>query len=159
MKKLFFTIAALLGICMFVACAPDNEDKIVGKWVVTRYRSIVHDITSGTYEDVTYTETDTEYPGYDTVEFKADGTTLWHMNDYYVQSGLFSNPYREYDWLIRSDKLYIYSGTLENNRWDYSILELNRNKLYIEGSHDNYPPLYGHHYIEETRYYTFKRVQ
>ena len=139
-------------------CDPVEHSKyeklIVGKWEVNTYYHWHHDFTdeSLSYEE-TITPSDTNYIGYDSMEFNTDGTTLWHMSDRYVHDGMFDNPYRTFTWQISDDTLMV------NSEWKYAIKELNNEKLVIEEYVNNGHEEYGHHHWEQIHRYTLNRAQ
>jgi len=162
MKNLSLIYTLLIAIVLMTACdpkKPGNEELIVGKWEVETYYHWSHDFTAETYEEVTYMPADTDYIGYDSVEFNADGTSRWHMSDLYVSEGMYSDPYRDFNWLVSSDSLFVYTGTLENAMWKFAIKELDSKKLVVEEYVNNEHPLYSQHHWEQIHRYTCKRVR
>lgn len=163
MKKIFFIGAMVSLIGMMSACdptctCPSNEELIVGQWSVVSHRHVTHDLFTGHYEDVTMTPADSSYVGYDEAEFFVDGTMRWHMNDRYFHNGMFDSPYREFKWLINGDSLHIFPDRLDNAWWNFEIKQINSTALVVEDHHFiNDPPLYGHHTMEITESYDFKR--
>ena len=139
---------------------PKNEELIVGKWDVQTYHSWVHDFTLDTHQDVTCTPaTDTNYVGYDAAEFYADGTTRWHMSDKYVHDGMFTEPYKYFEWRITGDSLSVSTNWAEDDVARYAIKELNDETLVIEQYTNNEHSEYSHHHWEQTQCYTFKRTR
>ena len=154
-------VAAL--VTTMVSCNKNNqnnEELIVGKWDVMTYHSRLHDFTLDTYQDVTCTPaTDTNYVGYDAIEFYADGTTRWHMSDKYVHDGMFTDPYRHFEWRINGDSLFVSTNWATDDVARYAIKELNNETLVIEQYTNNGHPEYSHHHLEQTQCYTFKRTR
>ena len=104
MKKLLTLSTVLLVLAVMTACSKKNDKLIVGKWEVTTYYHWDHDLTDESLsEETTFTLPDTSYVGYDWVEFRADGTTLWHMSDLWVHDGMFTDPYRDFEWRTSGD--------------------------------------------------------
>ena len=162
MKNLSLIYTLLIAIVVMTACdpkKPSNEELIVGKWAVETYYHWSHDFTAETYEEVTYLPSDTDYIGYDSVEFNADGTSRWHMSDLYVSEGMYSDPYRDVNWLVSGDSLFVYTGTLENAMWKFAIKELDSKKLVVEEYKNNEHPLYSQHHREQIHRYTLERAQ
>lgn len=156
MKNLSLIYTLLFAIVVMAACdpkKPGNEELIVGKWEVETYYHWSHDFTAETYEEVTYLPSDTDYIGYDSVEFNADGTSRWHMSDLYVCSGMFTDPYKHFSWIIDDDTLII------SSQEKYAIKELNNENLVIEEYVNNGHEEYSHHHWEQIHRYTLKRVQ
>lgn len=158
MKKNLLLGALLCALGMFAACGDkDNSSLIVGKWEVQNIHYVVDDHTAGTHNEYTLNATDSTYIGYDTVEFDADGTTRWHLNDRYVQEGMYPYSYRDFNWYIKGDSLIVWVE-FESNRWfTFDIKELDGKKLVVEEYYDK-PEEYSHHHLEGTNRYTFKRV-
>ena len=154
-------VAAL--VTTMVSCNKNNqnnEELIIGKWDVMTYHSRLHDFTLGTDQDVTCTPaTDTNYVGYDAAEFYADGTTRWHMSDKYVHDGMFTEPYRHFEWRISGDSLFVSTNWFEGSVLKYAIKELNNETLVIEQYTNNGHSEYSHHHWEQTQCYTFKRTR
>ena len=150
-------------VTTMVSCNKNNQSKeelIVGKWDVMTYHGWFHDITLDTHQDVTCTPaTDTNYVGYDAAEFYADGTTRWHMSDKYVHDGMFTDPYRHFEWRINGDSLFVSTNWFEGSVLKYAIKELNNETLVIEQYTNNGHPEYSHHHWEQTQCYTFKRTR
>ena len=139
---------------------PKNEELIVGKWDVQTYHSWVHDFTLDTHQDVTCTPaTDPNYVGYDAAEFYADGTTRWHMSDKYVHDGMFTDPYRDFEWRINGDSLFVSTNWAADDVARYAIKELNNETFVIEQYTNNEHSEYSHHHWEQTQCYTFKRTR
>lgn len=158
MKKTLLLGALLCAIGMFAACGDkDNLNPIVGKWDVQNIHHVVDDHTAGTHNEYTQNVTDSAYVGYDTVEFNADGSTRWHMNDRYVQQGRYPYSYRDFNWYIKGDSLIVWAESEENRWFTFEIMELDGKKLVVEEYYDN-PEEYGHHHLEGTNRYTFKKV-
>lgn len=148
----------MLSVALLTACVTGNDELVVGKWAVENCRVVVDDHTDGTHSDVTTTPADTTYIGYDTVEFKSDGTTRWHMNDRYVAGGMYSSPYRDFNWYVTGDSLIVWAESYENRMFAFEIKTLDRGALIVE-QHSTTPEEYGHHHLEQTLCYTFGRVQ
>ena len=150
-------------VTTMVSCNKNNQSKeelIVGKWDVMTYHGWFHDITLDTSQDITCTPaTDTNYVGYDAAEFYADGTTRWHMSDKYVHDGMFTDPYRHFEWRISGDSLFVSTNWFEGSVLKYAIKELNNETLVIEQYTNNGHPEYSHHHWEQTQCYTFKRTR
>ena len=146
-----------------VSCNKNNQSKeelIVGKWDVMTYHGWFHDFTLDTHQDVTCTPaTDTNYVGYDAAEFYADGTTRWHMSDKYVHDGMFTDPYRHFEWRISGDSLFVSTNWSDGSVLKYAIKELNNETLVIEQYTNNGHSEYSHHHWEQTQCYTFKRTR
>ena len=163
MKKLFAIMIVAAFVTSMVSCNKDNqknEELIIGKWDVQTYYNWEHDITCDSYIESTYTPaTDTNYRGYDASEFYADGTTRWHMSDKYVHDGMFTEPYKYFEWRISGDSLFVSTNWFEGSVLKYAIKELNKETLVIEQYTNNGHPEYSHHHLEQTHCYTFKRVQ
>ena len=169
MKKAFVILIVAMAATAMVSCKKDNtnnndkpdyKELVVGKWDVQTYHYWMHDFTMDTYEDATYTPaTDTNYRGYDAAEFYSDGTTRWHMSDLYVHDGMYTEPYRHFEWRISGDSLFVSPNWLEGSVLKYAIKELNKETLVIEQYTNNGHPEYSHHHLEQTHCYTFKRVQ
>ena len=158
MKNLNLICVLFISLIAMGACKPKEKtsykELIVGKWEVKKYYTWYHDFTdeSLSFEETT-TLPDTSYQGYDMIEFNADGTSLWHMSDRYVQQGMFDNPYRTFNWQISDDSLIVHS------EWKYAIKELNTENLVIEEYVNNGHEEYGHHHWEQTHRYTLKRTK
>ena len=150
-------------VTTMVSCNKNNQSKeelIVGKWDVQTYHGWFHDFTLDTHQDVTCTPaTDTNYVGYDAAEFYADGTTRWHMSDKYVHDGMFTDPYRHFEWRISGDSLFVSTNWFEGSVLKYAIKELNNETLVIEQYTNNGHSEYSHHHWEQTQCYTFKRTR
>ena len=157
MKKYFWTCAIIL---MLAACDSNNEgdDPIVGKWYILSVRHEMTDHTAGTYDDRTIFSTNSNYIGYDTIDFDADGNSRWHMNDRYVSDGMFTDPYRYFNWYRTGDSLIVWKEFIENRMFAFEIKELSNSTLVVEEYYDK-PEEYSHHHIEGTDCYTLKRVQ
>jgi hypothetical protein len=97
--------------------------------------------------------------GYDAAEFYADGTTRWHMSDKYVHDGMFTDPYRHFEWRISGDSLFVSTNWFEGSVLKYAIKELNNETLVIEQYTNNGHSEYSHHHWEQTQCYTFKRTR
>lgn len=158
MKNLNLICVLFISLIAMGACKPKEKtsykELIVGKWEVKKYYTRYHDFTdeSLSFEETT-TLPDTSYQGYDMIMFNADGTSLWHMSDRYVQQGMFDNPYRTFYWQISEDSLIVQS------EWKYAIKELNTEDLVIEEYVNNGHEEYSHHHWEQTHRYTLKRAQ
>ena len=169
MKKAFVILIVAMAATAMVSCKKDNtnnNDKpnytelIVGNWDVQTCHHWLHDFTDETYADETFTPaTDTNYRGYDAAEFYSDGTTRWHMSDLYVHDGMYTEPYRYFEWRITDDSLFVSTNWFEGNVSNYAIKELNKETLVIEEYTNNEHEMYHHHHLEQTHCYTFKRVQ
>ena len=150
-------------VTTMVSCNKNNQSKeelIVGKWDVMTYHGWFHDITLDTSQDITCTPaTDTNYVGYDAAEFYADGTTRWHMSDKYVHDGMFTDPYKHFEWRINGDSLFVSTDWFEGSVLKYAIKELNNETLVIEQYTNNGHPEYSHHHWEQTQCYTFKHTR
>ena len=150
-------------VTTMVSCNKNNQSKeelIVGKWDVMTYHGWFHDFTLDTSQDITCTPaTDTNYVGYDAAEFYANGTTRWHMSDKYVHDGMFTDPYRHFEWRINGDSLFVSTNWFEGSVLKYAIKELNNETLVIEQYTNNGHPEYSHHHWEQTQCYTFKRTR
>ena len=150
-------------VTTMVSCNKNNQSKeelIVGKWDVQTYHGWFHDFTLDTHQDVTFTPaTDTNYVGYDAAEFYADGTTRWHMSDKYVHDGMFTDPYRHFEWRISGDSLFVSTNWSDGSVLKYAIKELNNETLVIEQYTNNGHSEYSHHHWEQTQCYTFKRTR
>ena len=150
-------------VTTMVSCNKNNQSKeelIVGKWDVMTYHGWFHDFTLDTHQDVTCTPaTDTNYVGYDAAEFYADGTTRWHMSDKYVHDGMYTDPYRHFEWRINGDSLFVSTNWFEGSVLKHAIKELNNETLVIEQYTNNGHPEYSHHHWEQTQCYTFKRTR
>lgn len=150
-------------VTTMVSCNKNNQSKeelIVGKWDVMTYHGWFYDFTLDTSQDITCTPTtDTNYVGYDAAEFYADGTTRWHMSDKYVHDGMFTDPYRHFEWRINGDSLFVSTDWAADNVARYAIKELNNETLVIEQYTNNGHPEYSHHHWEQTQCYTFKRTR
>ena len=159
MKKINLLVA-LFAIATMTACHndPDYNELIVGKWDLQKIHYIVDDHTNGTHNDYTDLTTDTNYVGYNTVEFNANGTTRWHMNDRYVQDGMYDYTYRDFNWYITGDSLIIWCENMDNRWFSFEIKELDRTSLVVE-EYYNHPAEYSHPHLEGTDCYTFKRIQ
>ena len=150
-------------VTTMVSCNKYNQSKeelIVGKWDVMTYHGWFHDFTLDTHQDVTCTPaTDTNYVGYDAAEFCVDGTTRWHMSDKYVHDGMFTDPYRHFEWRINGDSLFVSTNWSDGSVLKYAIKELNNETLVIEQYTNNEHSEYSHHHWEQTQCYTFKRTR
>ena len=158
MKNLYLICTLLIALVAMTACdpkKPSNEELILGKWEVKTYYHMYHDFTDENCSfESSYTLPDTTYVGYDSIEFNNDGTSLWHMSDLYVSSGMFTDPYKHFNWIIRDDSLIV------NYCQDkYAIKELNSENLVIEEYVNNGHEEYSHHHWEQIHRYTLKRVQ
>lgn len=160
MKKTLIIFAALFALVAMIACndKTDNKELIVGKWEVQTCYHWYHDFTdeSLSFEEIS-APADTNYIGYNSAEFNADGTSRWHMNDRYVQGGMFTDPFRHFNWCISEDSLFVYTGTLENAMWKFAIKELDGKNLVVEEYTNNGHQDYSHHHWEQILRYTFKR--
>lgn len=105
----------ILGIIALSACKPGNvkpdfEKQIVGKWEVKTCYHWYHDLTDEIWSsEESFTLPDTNYIGYDAIEFNADKTSRWHRSDLYVQQGMYDDPYATFNWQIVDDTLIIAS--------------------------------------------------
>ena len=158
MKNLNLICVLFISLIAMGACKPKEKtsykELIVGKWEVKKYYTWYHDFTdeSLSFEETT-TLPDTSYQGYDMIMFNADGTSLWHMSDRYVQQGMFDNPYRTFYWQISEDSLIVQS------EWKYAIKELNTENLVIEEYVNNGHEEYGHHHWEQIHRYNLERIK
>ena len=149
----------ILGIVAIISCErkdiePSKAELIVGNWDVKNYYHLYHDFTDENLSsDASFTLPDSNYIGYDAMEFKSDGTTRWHRNDLYVQQGLYDDPYETIHWQIIDDTLIF------GSQWKYAIKELNNKNLVIEEYVNNGHEEYGHHHWEQIHRYTLKRAQ
>ena len=170
MKKSFILYATLFLLAAMTACGnkddkPGYKEQIVGKWNVQTYYHGIHDFndenpwsTDGSYtQEETWNLPDTSYSGYDWAEFKADGTTCWHMNDHFAHECSHSDPNVNSEWLIKGDTLLI-NPSMPNTNGKFAIKELDSVTLIIEQYH-KVSPYHEHHGWEETHRHTFKRVQ
>ena len=124
------------------------------------YHGWFHDFTLDTSQDITCTPAnDTNYVGYDAAEFYADGTTRWHMSDKYVHDGMFTDPYRHFEWRLSGDSLFVSTNWSDGSVLKYAIKELNNETLVIEQYTNNGHSEYSHHHWEQTQCYTFKRTR
>lgn len=158
MKKIAFIGMVILGIVAMIACDPQNvkpsyEKQIVGKWEVKTYYHWYHDFTDEKTYETLITLPDTNYQGYDSIEFKTDGTSRWHMTDRYVQQGMHDDPYKTFNWQIIDDTLII------SSEWKFAIKELNNENLLIEQYMNNGHEEFGHHHLEQIHRYSLKRAQ
>jgi hypothetical protein len=158
MRKILILCTALIALTAITACRNKDtfgyDELIIGKWEVTSFYHWNHDFTDESLSgEVTYTLPDSNYIGYDSAEFNADGTMRWHRNDRYVSGGMFTDPYVQYNWHISSDTLYI------GNETGFEIKILNSENLVIENYTNNGHPEYSHHHLEQISRYTFKRAQ
>lgn len=157
MKNLYLICTLLIALVAMTACdpkKPSNEELILGKWEVKTYYHMYHDFTDENCSfEASYTLPDTTYVGYDSIEFNNDGTSQWHMSDLYVSSGMFTDPYKHFNWIIRDDSLIV------NCQDKYAIKELNSENLVIEEYVNNGHEEYSHHHWEQIHRYTLKRVQ
>ncbi len=160
MKKTLIIFATFFALVAMIACndKTDYKELIVGKWEVQTCYHWYHDFTdeSLSFEEIS-APADTNYIGYDSAEFNADGTSRWHMNDRYVQGGMFTDPFRHFNWCISEDSLFVYTGTLENAMWKFAIKELDGKNLVVEEYTNNGHQDYSHHHWEQILRYTFKR--
>ena len=158
MKNLNLICVLFISLIAMGACKPKEKtsykELIVGKWEVKKYYTWYHDFTdeSLSFEETT-TLPDTSYQGYDMIMFNADGTSLWHMSDRYVQQGMFDNPYSTFNWQISEDTLIVQS------EWKYAIKELNTENLVIEKYVNNGHEEYGHHHWEQIHRYNLERIK
>ena len=119
-----------------------------------------HDFTDESLSsERTYTLSDTNYIGYDSAEFNTTGTMRWHMNDRYVSSGMFSDPYINFEWRIKGDSLFVSPNWVADAIAKYAIKELNSEALVIEQYLDNEHPEYSYHHWEQIHRYTFSRCK
>lgn len=154
----------ILTIATMVACGkkdiPGYKDLIVGQWEVKTYYYWVHDLTDGSQSDeITYTLPDTTYQGYDSAEFNANGTTRWHRSDLWVSQGMYSDPYRNFEWRINGDSLLVSPNWATGNISKYAIKKLDSENLVIEEYSNNGHPDYSHHHLEQIHRYTFHRMR
>ena len=136
---------------------PSNTEQLIGNWDVQSYYLWIHDltdedpwVTDGSYShEETWNLPDTNYVGYDAIEFNADGTLRWHMSELMVQEGAFTDPYVEANWFLNGDSLII-------NTTKYAITKPDEETLIIEDYFrvDSYQ---GHHGWERINRYTLKR--
>lgn len=159
MKKITFICMAILGIVAMIACEPKNvkpdyEKQIAGNWEVKTYYHWYHDFTDENLSfETSVTLPDANYQGYDSIEFKTDGTSRWHMTDLWVQQSMFDDSYRTLNWQIVGDTLIVdFAGK-------FAIKELNNENLVIEQYRNNGHEEYSHHHSEQIHRYTLKRVQ
>ncbi|MBP5516114.1 MAG: hypothetical protein J6X86_04100 [Bacteroidales bacterium] len=160
-KIFFMACIAFVSLALITACGNDDTDydeQIVGKWEVQNIHYTVDDHTAGTHNEYTVNATDSIYIGYDTVEFNADGTTRWHMNDRYVQQGMFPYSYWDFNWYIKGDSLIVWFESKEHRWVTFEIKELDNKNLVVEKYYNN-PEEYSHHHLEGTDRYTFKRLK
>ena len=158
MKKILIFCTTLIALSAMTACRNKDtfgyDELIVGKWEVASFYHWSHDFTDESLSgEVTYTLPDSNYVGYDSAEFNADGTMRWHRNDRYVDQGLFADSYVQYNWHISGETLYI------GNETGFVIKVLNSENLVIENYTNNEHPEYSHHHLEQINRYTFKRAQ
>jgi hypothetical protein len=155
MKKTTFICMVILGIIALSACKPGNvkpdfEKQIVGKWEVKSCYHWYHDLTDEIWSsEESFTLPDTNYIGYDAIEFNADGTLRWHMSDLMVQEGAFTDPYVEANWFLHGDSLII-------NTTKYAITKPDEETLIIE-DYFRVNSYQGHHGWERINRYTLKR--
>lgn len=164
MKKTIMLCATLFALIAMTACGdkekPGYKDLIVGKWEVKTFYHWTHDFTDESLSgEETYNLPDTMYQGYDLAEFNANGTTRWHMSDRWVSQGMYSDPYRNFDWRIDGDSLFVSPDWVADNISKYTIKELDSENLVIEEYSNNGHPDYSHHHLEQIRRYTFRRVK
>ena len=164
MKNLNLICVLFISLIAMGACKPKEKtsykELIVGKWEVKKYYTWYHDFTdeSLSFEETT-TLPDTSYQGYDSAEFNANGTTRWHMSDRWVSQGMYSDPYRNFEWRIDGDSLFVSPNWVADNISKYAIKELDNETLVIEEYLNNEHPDYSHHHWEQIHRYTFRRVQ
>ena len=163
MKKTLMVCAAMFTLATMTACGGKDiggneyNELIVGHWDVTTYHLWVNDLYNGRSwpdgysQDVTYNLPDTSYSGYDAVEFNADGTMRWHMNDRMVSEGGYSDPYVNGNWTVRLDSLI-------TNDTRYGIKQLDSETLVIEDYY-KVSSYQNHHGWERINHYTFRRGQ
>ena len=162
MKNTFLVdiaILSLVAVAATTACSPDSKELIVGNWDVQSVYSVVDDHTAGTHEEATRTPSDANYVGYDEVEFNADGTSRWHMSARYYRDGMFDEPYKDFNWHLTGDSLFVYRDGAEDAWVGFGIKELDRNILVIESYSNNEYPRYNQHHIETTVRYTLKHAR
>ena len=91
MKKTLIIFATFFALVAMIACndKTDYKELIVGKWEVKTCYHWYHDLTDEIWSsEESYTLPDTNYIGYDAIEFNADKTSRWHRSDLYVQQGM-----------------------------------------------------------------------
>jgi hypothetical protein len=81
------------------------------------------------------------------------------MSDLYVHDGMYTEPYRHFEWRISGDSLFVSTNWFEGSVLKYAIKELNNETLVIEQYTNNGHPEYSHHHWEQTHCYTFKRTR
>jgi hypothetical protein len=139
---------------------PEYEDLIAGKWEVKTYYHWCHDLTDESLSgEFTYILPDTNYQGYDSAEFNADGTTRWHMSDRWVSQGMYSDAYRNFEWRIDGDSLLISPNWATGNISKYAIKNLDSENLVVEEYTNNVQYDFNHHHLEQIHRYTFRRVE
>ena len=163
MKKSVILCAVVFALTAMTGCGdkekPGYKDLIVGQWEVTTYYHWYHDFTDESLSEVTYTLPDTTYQGYDAAMFNADGTTRWHMSDRWVSQGMYTDPYRNFEWRIDGDTLLVSPDWVADNISKYAIKKLDNTTLVIEKYLNNEHPEYSHHHWEQIHRYTFRRMQ
>lgn len=154
----------MFALIAMTACGdkekPGYKDLIAGKWAVKTYYYGCHDFTDESLSgEVTYTLPDTNYQGYDSAAFNANGTTRWHRSDRWVSQGMYSDPYSNFEWRIDGDSLFVPTNWVADNISKYAIKKLDGENLVIEEYLNNGHPDYSHHHLEQIHRYTFRRVQ
>ena len=168
MKKILSAVVAALIVCVAAsACKKDKDNQsgngsgnvveasqIVGKWDVQCVHLVRDDYTSGEhYEIYNYTGDTIAGPNYDSIGFNSDGTSRWYMSESYRQSCGAAGSYRNFDWYIGGDSLFVCSYS------NFFIKEADSVSLVIESYRKNGYPDYGHHVFEETECWMLKRKQ
>ena len=136
---------------------PSNTEQLIGNWDVQSYYLWIHDLTDedpwvndGSYShEETWNLPDTNYVGYDAIEFNADGTLRWHMSDLMAQEGAFTDPYVEANWFLNGESLII-------NTTKYTITKPDEETLIIE-DYFRVNSYQGHHGWERINRYTLRR--
>jgi len=164
MKKTIMLCATLFALIAMTACGdkekPGYKDLIAGKWEVQTYYHWTHDLTAESLPvEETFILPDTMYQGYDSAVFNADGTTRWHMSDLWVSQGMFSYHYRDFEWRIKGDSLFVSPDWVADNILKYAIKKLDSENLVIEEYTNNGHADYSHHHLEQIHRYTFRRVK
>lgn len=150
---LLFVAAALFT---FSACKEDYSELVVGQWEVKTAYHWSHDFTDESLSwEETLTPTDSNYIGYDSLEFYANGTMRWHMNDLYCANGMFDNPNVSYEWRIDGDSLLLSHDWVNVDK--YAIKTLDKKNLVIEQYTNNEHEEYSHHHLEQIHRYTLNR--
>lgn len=162
MKRRIAPCAALLALVALTACGDKDkhyEELIVGKWEQQSCYTRYHDFTdeSLSWEGYSYLP-DSNFAGYDTIQFNANGTARYNLNDRWVRQGMFDYHHRDYEWRIVGDSLFVYTNTVGDGM-NYQIKQLDNETLVVEEYLNNYPPLYSQHHHEEKHTNTFKRIK